>query len=124
MKTIKILVTLALAIGGMVSMKAQPVEFEREFYTPSSQGLSDYTYVEDVEICKQVGTSANGQATLSCKKAPLYQKNGQYFVKIPEATSKTQLEPAFKNKWYKDSSFSDHWTYTYQYKVGNWYFNL
>lgn len=99
-------------------------DITREFCTPSSFGLADYNYVEDVEICKQVGESSNGQATLSCKKAPLYQKDGQYYVKTPEATSKTKLEPAFKNGWYRNSSFSDHWTYSYQYKVGNWYFNL
>lgn len=123
MKTTKILVGLALFMGGIVSMEAQPVASEREFCTPSF-GLADYTYVEDVEICKQVGTSSNGKATLSCKKAPLYLKDGQYYVKTPEATSKTKLEPAFQNGWYRNSSFSDHWTYSYQYKVGNWYFNL
>lgn len=124
MKTIKFLVGLALIIGGIVSVMAQPVDSKREFTTPSSYGLADYNYVEEVEICKQVGTSSNGQATLACKKASLYQKNGQYFVKTPEATTKTKLEPASKNGWYRNSSFSDHWTYSYQYKVGDWYFNL
>lgn len=125
MKTTKILVVIALMMGGIVSTEAQPVEPKMEFCAMASFGLADYTYVEDVEICKQVGViNSNGQATLACKKAPLYQKNGQYFVQTPESTSKTKLQPVSKNGWYKNPSFSDHWTYSYQYVAGNWYFNL
>lgn len=119
---------VAFAMGGLALLPTvQSANSKNGTDVSVSYGMADYTYVEDVEICKQVGAiGSDGRPPLACKRASLYVKDKQYYVKTPDATGRNGLEPAFKNSWYRSTnpSIAQDWRSAYEFKAGDWYFNL
>ena len=119
---------VAFMMGGFVlAVSAKSASSKKETDVIVSYGMADYTYVEDVEICKQVGAvGSDGRPPLACKRASLYITNNQYYVQTPESTARNKMEPAVKNSWYRSTnpSIAQDWRSAYEFKAGDWYFNL
>lgn len=128
MKTKILMTVVVFAMSGLVlSVTAKSASPKNKTDVSVSYGMADYTYVEDVEICKQVGAiGSDGRPPLSCKRASLYMKDNQYYVQTPESTARNRMEPAFKNSWYRSTnpSIAQDWRSAYEFKAGDWYFNL
>lgn len=83
---------------------------------------SDYEYIKDVTIYKQVGqTSRDNKTPTAQKSAALYRKDGKYYIKIPDFKKPVEIS---RNNMYGRTDLDGLWNVDLQYCALGWYFNI
>ena len=83
---------------------------------------SDYEFVKNVTIYKSIGqTSREGKTPMVEQTAPVYVKDGEYYIKVPSYAKPVKVG---QNNMYGRTDLDGVWKVDLQYHVGGWSFNI